>query len=86
MVFFFFFQAQVYFSAIWLLISFNVQFNYFVKRKEKSTIEQQKCKYHEKPDPLLVWKVEFNFQISHRNPSFLKLGLFDQNSSIHELL
>ena len=37
---------------------------FFVKRRAKSTVEQQKCKNHLKRDRLLVSKVELNYQIS----------------------
>ena len=38
-----------------------------VKRKANSTIEGQKCKGHEKPDRLLIFKLEIKYQISQRN-------------------
>ena len=60
-------HAQFWFFAVWHLISFELQFISFVKRKENSTMEQRKCKGHEKRDRLLVTKVVFNFQISLRN-------------------
>ena len=47
-------------------------FSYFfsnVKKKANSTIEQQKCKSHEKRDRLLISKMEINYQISQRNKS-----------------
>ena len=37
---------------------------FFVKRRAKSTVEQQKCKNHLKRDRLLVPKVELSYQIS----------------------
>ena len=40
-------QAQIDFFAVWLLISFQVQFISFVKRKAKFTIEQWKPKGQE---------------------------------------
>ena len=55
-----FVQAQIYIFAVDYLSSAHL----FFKRKANSTIEQQKCKGHEKRDQLLVSKVEFNFQIS----------------------
>ena len=39
----------------------------FVKRNAISTIEQRKCKGHEKDDRLLISKMEFNVQIRQRN-------------------
>ena len=42
-----FVHAQFWFFAVWLVISFKVQYIFFVKRKANSTIEQQKCKSHE---------------------------------------
>ena len=39
---------RIYLSAICLLIYFSGQANFFVTRKSKSTIEQQKFKSHKK--------------------------------------
>ena len=49
---------------------FSSSVHFFLARRANSTVEQQKCKGHEKHDRLLVSKVEFNFQISHRNKNF----------------
>ena len=50
-----FVQAQIYFFAVRLLISFffEVQFISFIKGKSNSTIEQQKCKGHEQFNRIL---------------------------------
>ena len=74
-----FVEAQIYFFAVRLLISFQVLFISIVKRKAKSTIEQEKYKGYEKRDRILASKVKFNFQIFQRNKkityrsSFLEL-------------
>ena len=56
-----------------------------------STIEEEKCKGHEKRDRLLNSKLELNYQISQRSEnfiyrsSFLKLYSPYQQSTIHKL-
>ena len=50
------------------LIALKLRFISFVKRKANSTIEQKRCKCHEKRDRLLVLKMEFNL----RFPSGIK--------------
>ena len=76
MVFSFFFQEKVCFFFTHKFAFFlrfdrsffiQVQFISFVKRKANSTIEQQKCKGHEKRGRLLVSKVDLNYQISERS-------------------
>ena len=67
-----FFQAQIYFFR-GLTFKFLFQFRSFTLlkgRKANSTIEQQKCKVHEKRDRLLVPKVKLNSQISQRSKIF----------------
>ena len=65
MIFFSFFSGKVLklvqaiFLAVRLLISFQVQFVSFAKRKATSTIEEQKLKSHEKRDRLLTSNMEF---------------------------
>ena len=49
------------------MISFQVQLISFIKRKANSTIEQPKCKGHEKHDTLLVSKWDLNYQIFQLN-------------------
>ena len=58
------------FRGFELYFFFQVQSISFVKMKANSAIEQQNCKGHEKRDRLLISKMEFNYQISHRNKSF----------------
>ena len=55
-----FVHAQIHFFAVWLLISFQVQFISVAEKRAISTIELQKCKGHEKRDRLLVSKVVFS--------------------------
>ena len=64
-------SIQVYAGASLLLLGLTFYFFsssviFFVERKADSTIEQLQCKGHEKRDRLLVWKGQFNFQISQR--------------------
>ena len=42
-----------------------------LKSRAKATIEQRKCKGHEKSDRFPVSKMDFNFQISQRNKKIL---------------
>ena len=53
-----------------------------VERKANSTIEQQKCKGHEKRDRLLISKIEIIYQISQRNESFASEMISQRNKSI----
>ena len=73
-----FVYAQIWFFAVWFLIS-SVQFIYFLKREINSTIEQQKRGGHENCDRVVVSKVDLKVQISQRNKFFLKW------SRIHKL-
>ena len=45
-------------------VFFRVQCISIVVKKANSTIEQQKCKGHEKRDRLPISKMEINYQIS----------------------
>ena len=59
-----FIYAQIWFFVVWLLISFNIQFISFFSKEGNSTIEQEKCKCHEKLDRCLASEVDFNVQFS----------------------
>ena len=55
---------------------FQISFDFFlssahclVKSKPNSTIEQQKCKGHEKLERHLISKLEFDYQASQQNKS-----------------
>ena len=62
-----FVQAQFSFFlrlSFWFFFQFS---SFSLLKKANSTIEQHKCKVHEKRDRFHVSKVELNFQISQRN-------------------
>ena len=61
-------RSNIIFRGLLSDIFFLVKFISFVKRKANSTIDEQKCKGHEKRDQLLVSKVFFFF----RFPSGIK--------------
>ena len=58
--------SNLLFRGFTLISFFLVQFTSFVERNANSTIEQQKCKVHEKRDRILNSKMEFNYQISQK--------------------
>ena len=60
-------------TVCWLFIKIQGSVSVFKSnhllflRKENSTIEQLKCKDHEKRDQLLFLQMDLNYQISQRN-------------------
>ena len=53
-----------------LTCDFLSSVHFYCLKEGKPTMEQQKCKGHEKRDRLLISKMEINYQISQRNKSF----------------
>ena len=64
------------------MIPFSAQKISFVKRKSKLTIEQQKCKGHEKCDRLLISKMKIPSEINvfRIDPFFSKWVNFNKKS------
>ena len=77
--FFFVFYSEKKSLSILIFDIFLVHFFSFVilfERKATSTVEQQKCKCHEKRDRLLISKAEVSCQISQQNTSFTQIELY----------
>ena len=69
-------QKSIMFKYLFCGLTFDFLLSSVVKRKANSTIEQSKCRSHEKRNQILVSKMVFSFEFSQRNKKFTYRHIF----------